>query len=237
MITGTVRQFVAAVLNEGKYDSFVASITRDIIEHLKSLSSIEDYEDDDISGRYIRSYAWPFAGEHEDKELMVVFKLESDYGTTPDVYIEGEYSGGLRPKIMIIVAPVVSDYNENGSPKLTKLLRHIHSNVQRTVAHELEHALQDSFKTGPLDRPEIDPEHAGYDDGDTFGYLTAPHEVAAHVRGFYLQAKRTKKPLGQIMQHVIDQYVAGEFLSDEESYDVMDVWRTYVKQHLPSAQL
>ena len=236
MIVGTVRQFVAAVLNEGKYDSFVATITRDIIEHMKSLSEIEDY--DEISdAEMTKIYQWPFAGAHKNRNLTVIFRMEEEYGPEDDIQVEGEYTGGHRPKLLIIVAPTVSDYNANGSPKLLRLLRHIHSNVQRTVAHELEHALQDSFKTGPSDRPEIDPEHAGYDDGDTLGYLTAPHEVAAHVRGFYLQAKRTKKPLGRIIQHVIDQYVAGEFLSDDEAQEVIDTWQAYAKQHFPAGQL
>lgn len=229
-----LREYVKAVLLEGKYDSFVRKLAQSVLSKIK-----------DSQGSFTTRWDifWPFPGEFEGRKLTVNLEYTVNIAPEHDMYIEaraGQYRGfsGLTPFITVIV-DVNTDREVDGKPDITFMLHHINMNVQSSIAHELEHVMQftfqnpDSNRPGPDDRPEYDVD----DPVQSFEYLTDPTEVAAHVRGYYLMAKRKKVPLGRIMKQAISQYEKMGNLTRIEAAQVFAVWHKYAKINLPAADL
>lgn len=222
------------VLAEGKYDSFVRQLSQQALAKIKS-----------ATGSFTERWdiVWPFPGEFEGRKLTVNLEYTVDIADEHDMYIEaaaGQYRtfSGLTPFITVIV-DVNTNRDIDGVPDIRFMLYHINMNIQSSIAHELEHVLQFTFQNpvsgrpGPDDRPEYDAD----DHEQTFEYLTDPTEVAAHVRGFYLMAKRRRIPLGRIMKQAISQHEAMGHISRLEGAQVFALWRKWAKSNLPSADL
>jgi hypothetical protein len=229
-----LREYVKIVLSEGKYDSFVRKLTQQILSHVKNTTET-------LSTRW--DVVWPFSGQFEGRKLTVAIEYTINTGDETDMYVDaaaGQYRSfsGLTPFIKVNI-DVTTNKEVDGIPDVRSMLRHININVQSAVAHELEHVLQftwpnaDSNRPGPEDRPDYDAE----DPEQSFEYLTDPTEVAAHVRGYYLMAKRKRIPLGRVMKHAITQYEEMGHLSRIEASQVFVLWRKWALKNLPAADL
>lgn len=229
-----LREYVKVVLSEGKYDSFVRALTQQVLLKIK-----------DSTGSFNKRWNvfWPFPGQYQGRKLIINLEYSVSVSDEHDMYIEAAAGqvrdfSGLTPFITVTV-DVNTDREVDGIPDIRFMLYHMNVNIQSSIAHELEHVLQFTFQNptsgrpGPDDRPDYDPD----DPAQAFEYLTDPTEVAAHVRGYYLLAKRRRVPLAKVMRHAIAQYEEMGTLDRIEATQVFVKWRKWAKENLPAADL
>jgi hypothetical protein len=232
-----LREFVASeLLFEARHDALITDMTRKVVALVRDMKSRR------IERQYVMS--WNVPGIHQDKHILLRVRAKLASGDSVDLFSEGEsdvtiMSGARVPYVEVSVEVTSPRKRPDGSIDPSPVLRHLWANVMGLVAHELEHVLQgeygtlDAARPSKLDDPEYDPD----DPSDTLTYLTAPTEVAAHVRGFYQTAKRLRRPLSTVMRAAISQYESAGELSRIEASRVMAVWTKWAKSHLHAAKM
>jgi hypothetical protein len=211
------------VLAEGRYDSLVRTITKDV------MNSIIDSE-----GEFSPDYSLPYDYGGQDKyihesglsvEVELLIKRTTDtlsIGNNEVPYFVYSYVSIDGP--IVIELTIDDTYGRD-------FYEEIFYKINEDIRHEIEHELQIIFN----DREQsLIPNSSDYE--TTFKHHMDPSEVAALVHGFYRRAKLEKKTLDSIMLDDIKKEISNGEITPSEGDKLLQTWISYSVKHLPYAQ-
>jgi hypothetical protein len=208
-------------LNEGRYDSFVRQITKDIFYNIKQTEGDLDnpttfylpeddfyYHESDVEFDLIltvmRVYG-PIKNKNKEVDFIV------------DTYIDTEDS---------LVMQIIIDENYG-----EKVYEELFYKISEDIRHEIEHYVQEMGRKDKRykqrEQPLI-PNTAAYK--TTFDHHRDPSEVEALVHGFSRRAKLEKKPLDLIMRQDLDLEIDSGNLKEKEADILFSIWKNKAKE-------
>lgn len=232
------------IIIEGRYDSFVRQVAKDVITHVKKtegeLENIvgihlpEDINDEPFyeheSGVsfdlivYVNRVNEPFIINGKEVKYSVNSFIDEDDSFVMEILINENYGSTIYEELFY--------------------------KINEDIRHEIEHYIQLIDKIEKIDneqkgepeeqrryrqrqQPEIE-DTANYE--TTFLHHKDPSEVEALVRGFYRRAKLQKKPLDVIMQIELEREISLGDITEEEAKKLFSIWMKYAKRNLPNAK-
>jgi len=216
-------------LNEGRYDSFVRQITRDIFYHIKETEG----ELDTPTTFYLPEDDFYYHESGVEFELvLIVMRVygpiknnDKEVSFIVDTYIDTEDS---------LVIQIIIDENYD-----KKVYEELFYKISEDIRHEIEHYVQEIDKKEQefgysekerrykqREQPLI-PNTAEYK--TTFDHHRDPSEVEALVHGFSRRAKLEKKPLDVIMRQDLDLEIDSGNLTEKEADILFSIWKNKAK--------
>jgi hypothetical protein len=162
------------LITEGKYDSVVKQLVKDVLTTIKYQKEGEFYLPEDVSQGMF--YKFP----QIDSEFNIELSLQvSDEVETVNV------DGAYYPDDDVIEISIVTNPNLN-----REILEELYYELNELIRHELEHIIQ--FERGD-DIPKKEPKVP-------LKYYSQKHELEAQIAGFKRRAKKEKKPLEDVIR-------------------------------------
>ncbi len=164
-----------SLITEGKYDSVVRQLVKDVLGTIKYQKEGEFELPEDVSQGM--TYKFP----QIDNEFTIELSLEvSDDVETVDV------DGAYYPNEDVIEISIVTNPNLD-----REILEELHFELNEIIRHELEHIAQ--YERGD-DIPTREPKQP-------LKYYTQRHELEAQIAGFKRRAQKERKPLEDVIRN------------------------------------
>jgi len=197
ILTKVVNQVEPMKLNEnliveGRYDSIVRELVRDIVSFYKYQREGEFLLPEDLKGEKFNSYKFPGI----NNEFVIELNLEID-DDVENIDIDAAY---YREEDVIEITIISNP--EMGYKNLELLI----GELNETLRHELEHIYQ--YQKG-YKFPKKEPT-------SPIKYYLQPHELEAQRAGFKRIAKLQKKPLIDVITNWFNKNQKRHRLSDKE---------------------
>jgi hypothetical protein len=197
ILTKVVNQVEPMKLNEnliveGRYDSIVRELVRDIVSFYKYQREGEFLLPEDLKGEKFNSYKFPGI----NNEFVIELNLEID-DDVENIDIDAAY---YREEDVIEITIISNP--EMGYKNLELLI----GELNETLRHELEHIYQ--YQKG-YKFPKKEPT-------SPIKYYLQPHELEAQRAGFKRIAKLQKKPLIDVITNWFNKNKKRHRLSDKE---------------------
>jgi hypothetical protein len=177
---------------EGRYDSIVRELVRDIVSFYKYQREGEFLLPEDLKGEEYHSYKFPGI----NNEFVIELNLEID-DDVENIDIDAAY---YREEDVIEITIISNP--EMGYKNLELLI----GELNETLRHELEHIYQ--YQKG-YKFPKKEPT-------SPIKYYLQPHELEAQREGFKRIAKLQKKPLIDVIMNWFKKNQKRHRLSDKE---------------------
>jgi hypothetical protein len=177
---------------EGRYDSIVRELVRDIVSFYKYQREGEFLLPEDLKGEEYHSYKFPGI----NNEFVIELNLEID-DDVENIDIDAAY---YREEDVIEITIISNP--EMGYKNLELLI----GELNETLRHELEHIYQ--YQKG-YKFPKKEPT-------SPIKYYLQPHELEAQRAGFKRIAKLQKKPLIDVITNWFNKNKKRHRLSDKE---------------------
>jgi hypothetical protein len=177
---------------EGRYDSIVRELVRDIVSFYKYQREGEFLLPEDLKGEKFYSYKFPGI----NNEFVIELNLEID-DDVENIDIDAAY---YREEDVIEITIISNP--EMGYKNLELLI----GELNETLRHELEHIYQ--YQKG-YKFPKREPT-------SPIKYYLQPHELEAQRAGFKRIAKLQKKPLIDVITNWFNKNKKRHRLSDKE---------------------
>ena len=177
---------------EGRYDSIVRELVRDIVSFYKYQREGEFLLPEDLKGEKFNSYKFPGI----NNEFVIELNLEID-DDVENIDIDAAY---YREEDVIEITIISNP--EMGYKNLELLI----GELNETLRHELEHIYQ--YQKG-YKFPKKEPT-------SPIKYYLQPHELEAQRAGFKRIAKLQKKPLIDVITNWFNKNKKRHRLSDKE---------------------
>jgi hypothetical protein len=177
---------------EGRYDSIVRELVRDIVSFYKYQREGEFLLPEDLKGEKFNSYKFPGI----NNEFVIELNLEID-DEVENIDIDAAY---YREEDVIEITIISNP--EMGYKNLELLI----GELNETLRHELEHIYQ--YQKG-YKFPKREPT-------SPIKYYLQPHELEAQRAGFKRIAKLQKKPLIDVITNWFNKNKKRHRLSDRE---------------------
>ena len=215
------------ILSEGRYDSFVRMISKDILKSVKETEGdMEHTHQVDLPYDINRgeSYIFNFNEKILSLDVELFIKRSEDtinLGNREVPYYIKTYIS--EDDVLVMEILIDESYGRS-------FYEEMFYKINEDVRHEIEHYLQNIFK----DRNQPLQDTAKY--VTTFAHHMDPSEVEALVHGFYRRAKLEKKPLDVVMSEDIQKDIQEGNLTIEEGNTLLSIWTKYAINKLPKAQ-
>jgi|688.fasta_scaffold353714_1 hypothetical protein len=184
------------IIIEGKYDSVVRKLVKDVLSIIKKGEEGDYYLPEDISEEM--TYNFP----QMDTEFTIVLSINFD-DSVSTFDLDGEY---LPDDETISISLVIN-------PKVKKMsLEEIHFELNELIRHELEHIIQ-------LERGDKIPKK---EPKKPLRYYSQKHELEAQIAGFKRRAKKERKPLEEVIRNWFEKYKIRHRLSPKEAEIVIN---------------
>ena len=192
---------------EGRYDNLVTTLSRDIVNQLKSGKGTRNYQ---------TSFTIDRGGDNTaDIDLTVKFKPKQNW----ELAYETKGSADIQEMEVIIT------FN---SALMPQSLNGLIPELKETLRHEIEHISQTNFQGKKLFNTSSLP---------FYKYLLAPHEIPAFTRGLYKRAKTKRITIDAAMDEWFQENIRNfSSQRDTEWNMVKSAWLDYARTHLPNAQ-
>jgi hypothetical protein len=221
-------------LNEGRYDSFVRQITKDIFYNIKQTEGDLDnpttfYLPEEITEE---DFYYHESGVQFELVLIVmrvygpIKNNKKEVSFIVDTYIDTEDS---------LVMQIIIDENYG-----EKVYEELFYKISEDIRHEIEHYVQEidkkeqEFGYSEKERrykqrkQPLIPNTAEYK--TTFDHHRDPSEVEALVHGFSRRSKLEKKPLDLIMRQDLDLEIDSGSLTEKEADILFSIWKNKAKE-------
>jgi hypothetical protein len=163
-----------SLIMEGKYDSIVRQLVKDVLGVVKYQKEGEFTLPEDIGGEMV--YSFP--------QLDSTFTIELNLSVSDDVETV-DVDGAYYPDDDVIGIEIITNPNLN-----REILEELHFELNELIRHELEHIVQ--YERGD-NIPEKEPKQP-------IKYYTQPHELQAQIAGFKRRAQKERKPLEDVIR-------------------------------------
>ncbi len=162
-----------SLITEGKYDSVVRQLVKDVLGTIKYQKEGEFELPEDVS----QGMAYKFPQIESEFTIELSLKV-SDEVETVDV------DGAYYPDEDVIEISIVTNPNLD-----REILEELHFELNELIRHELEHIVQ--YERGD-DIPTREPKQP-------LKYYTQRHELEAQIAGFKRRAQKERKPFDEVV--------------------------------------
>ena len=232
----------ANLIIEGRYDRITGVVVRDVMRYINNVVDEGDFEE---------SHSIELPDESISQEMD--FYSEGDIDFTVEVNI---YFNDLDTDFELISAVSKftdeDDYDEDdyddeshtisldlylNKTKDKSFFEKIYYKLTEDVRHEIEHFIQteSNLRYGKKSKKPKPKSIEDFEEGDFFGHHTNKAEVEALTQGFYLRAKRERKPLDVVIQEYLDEILEQEKITPKQKTTILKKLLKYAKKNLPKA--
>lgn len=232
----------ANLIIEGRYDRITGVVVRDVMRYINNVVDEGDFEE---------SHSVELPDESISQEID--FYSEGDIDFTVEVNI---YFNDLDTDFELISAVSKftdeDDYDEDdyddeshtisldlylNKTKDKSFFEKIYYKLTEDVRHEIEHFIQteSNLRYGKKSKKPKPKSIEDFEEGDFFGHHTNKAEVEALTQGFYLRAKRERKPLDVVIQEYLDEILEQEKITPKQKTTILKKLLKYAKKNLPKA--
>lgn len=163
-----------SLIVEGKYDSIVRQLVKDVLGVVKYQKEGEFSLPEDIGGEMVYSFS----------QLDSTFTINLNLSISDDVETV-DVDGAYYPDEDTVEVFITTNPNLN-----REILEELHFELNELIRHELEHIIQnDRGDEIPLKEPK-----------QPIKYYTQPHELQAQIAGFKRRAQKERKPLEDVIR-------------------------------------
>lgn len=219
------------LLTEGKYDRVTSSVVKDVMRYINYLMGKKK-----LKNTY--SVTLPLNDDHY-QEGNIIFNVDLD------IIFQATSSGfELDANIVGFDDEGEDDYFvDNRDIGLTIYLdktkgktfyQELYFSLIETVRHEIEHLSQSDIisREGEGTRPTP----MDYDQFENvFSHHTDPAEIEALTKGFYLRAKKEKKPLDTVILDYLNSREREKAITPKQKTEILKNLLDYAKKNLPRA--
>jgi hypothetical protein len=159
-------------------------------------------------------------------ELRIQWTADVEYfNIGADVYNSDKQDSEAPPLIELRLI-----MNPDAYPNLLSTLTH---DVGDAIRHEIEHMTQSGWNLKPnkfihsdqrlrknIEMGKLPPAK----------YFTLPKEIDAMIQGLYYKAKKSKKPLSDVVDEYLSIYTADNTITQQEKEHIINTWRSQLKR-------
>jgi hypothetical protein len=224
------------LLTEGRFDKVTSSVVKDVMRYVNYLMDKKNIEN-------TYNVRLPLEDDYY-QEGDITFNVELDI-------MFQEMDGGFELRSNIIGYDDVDDdvddddyYDDENhdiglqlylnKTKGKTFYQQLYYKLIEDIRHEIEHLSQfdDISKKGEGARPKpID-----YDQfEDVFSHHTDPAEIEALTQGFYIRAKKEKKPLDTVILDYLNSIEEKKAITPKQKTEILKNLLNYAKKNLPKA--
>jgi hypothetical protein len=224
------------LLTEGRFDKVTSSVVKDVMRYVNYLMDKKNIEN-------TYNVRLPLEDDYY-QEGDITFNVELDI-------MFQEMDGGFELRSNIIGYDDVDDdvddddyYDDENhdiglqlylnKTKGKTFYQQLYYKLIEDIRHEIEHLSQfdDISKKGEGARPTpID-----YDQfEDVFSHHTDPAEIEALTQGFYIRAKKEKKPLDTVILDYLNSIEEKKAITPKQKTEILKNLLNYAKKNLPKA--
>ena len=164
-----------SLIMEGKYDSIVKQLVKDVLNTVKYQKEGEFVLPEDVSGGM--SYSFP--------QIETEFTIELNLSVSDDIETV-DVDGAYYPDDDVIGIEIITNPNLD-----REVLEELYYELNELIRHELEHIIQNERGD---DIPKKEPKQP-------IKYYSQPHELQAQIAGFKRRAKKERKPLEDVIRN------------------------------------
>jgi hypothetical protein len=236
---------LGSILTEGKYDSLVTKLSRELLTVIKQSYSAVSHPRGEFAGAkifYRSNESRPeiydslkqreiYFTEVENTSIPVEFYLElriqwveglGDLLKGGDAYndSDADISDDTTP-------PLIEIRFEIDPATYPNILSKIAMELRDTLRHEVEHITQSGWN---LKSNKFIPNDMSIRSKIETGelppaeYFVLPKEVDANLQGLYLYAKKTKQPLKLVVSNYLDKFVTNGMITGQDKNNIIAVW-------------
>jgi|LauGreDrversion4_2_1035121.scaffolds.fasta_scaffold33274_3 hypothetical protein len=236
---------LSSLLIEGRYDSLVNRLTKQLIGIVKDSHEAVGDSDGMFLGNkvyYTRNESVPdinsnqapdvYTNEIENEEIPLEFYLTlklqwiEGFGKLDvdgNAYNDSGRDSDEPPLVEVLVKMDPEHYPQD----LSKLV----AELADTLRHELEHLTQSGWNTksskyissdrrlrNKIETGQLPP----------YKYYTLPKEIPAMIHGLYNKAKKSRRPFAEVVDEHLNHVIDRGLITPEQAESIKAVWRTYL---------
>lgn len=242
------------ILFEGRYDSLVTDISREMLSAIKESFAATKTEDGEFRKLKIYfkegetvpriesdDYDHIWFEEVENETIPLEFKIAlrvqwveglNDYRKGGDAYNdqtqyadEADSDPYIEIRFELDPAEVPSIYSE------------VAMDLRDTIRHEIEHITQTGWNVKPNKYiPNDQAIRRKIESGKLPAreYFLLPMEIPAMLQGMYLKAKKSKRPFAQVVNNYLDNFIfmkdenGNPWITKQDKEQIITTWRNYL---------
>lgn len=234
------------LLIEGRYDSLVTALSREILTLIKSSYAATRQPDGKFAGTKIyfrKTDSVPeilddAAQKHilfkevENTTIPVEFYLQvkvqwieglGDFRVGGDAYNESGRDASTPPLIEIRFKMDPADYPQ--------ILSEVAMDLRDALRHEIEHVTQSGWNTIAGKYIASDAAMRNRIESGTappWKYFVLPKEIPAMLQGLYNKAKKSKQPFRNIIDNYLSGWIHSNHITPDEKEKILSIWRSYL---------
>ena len=239
---------------EGRYDSIVTALSREMLNTIKSSYASTKTEDGKFVGTkiYFRKgeqvpvihgdeFDHIYFHEVENEQIPLEFKiaLRIQWVEELDDYRKGgdAYNDQTDDPADATSDPYIEIRFELDPADVPNIYSKVAMDLRDTIRHELEHITQTGWNLLPGKYlPNDQKRRKKIETGELPAreYFLLPMEIPAMIQGMYFQAKKSKQPFSSIVNNYLDLFIkmkdenGNPYLTSEDKEVIINTWRKHI---------
>ena len=239
---------------EGRYDSIVTALSREMLNTIKSSYASTKTEDGKFAGTkiYFRKgeqapvihgddFDHIYFHEVENEQIPLEFKiaLRVQWVEGLDDYRKGgdAYNDQTDDPADATSDPYIEIRFEIDPEDVPNIYSKVAMDLRDTIRHELEHITQTGWNLLPGKYlPNDQKRRKKIETGELPAreYFLLPMEIPAMIQGMYFQAKKSKQPFSSIVNNYLDLFIkmkdenGNPYLTSEDKEVIINTWRKHI---------
>lgn len=239
---------------EGRYDSIVTALSREMLNVIKSSYASTKTEDGKFAGTkiYFRKgeqvpvihgddFDDIYFHEVENEQIPLEFKiaLRIQWVEELDDYRKGgdAYNDQTDDPADATSDPYIEIRFEIDPEDVPNIYSKVAMDLRDTIRHELEHITQTGWNLLPGKYlPNDQKRRKKIETGELPAreYFLLPMEIPAMIQGMYFQAKKSKQPFSSIVNNYLDLFIkmkdenGNPYLTSEDKEVIINTWRKHI---------
>lgn len=231
-----------ALIVEGRYDALVTQLSRLLLGEIKKSYAAKQDPEGFYNGEQIYFRQGETVAEIRDPKYDAIFRDEIENTDIPldfilelkvqwiegfnDLFVGGDAFNETGQYSEVV--PLIEIRFKLDPAEYPQVLSEVAMDLRDTLRHEIEHLTQSGWNV--KDSKFIKSDQAlrtRIEKGNmpAARYFTLPKEIDAMLQGMYYRAKKTRKPLAQVLDDYLDVFIRTGQITDADKDHIKKVWR------------
>lgn len=230
---------------EGRYDSLVTELSRDLLRVVKDSYSAVAHEKGRFAGKRIYFDSAENVPNIDSEKYPEIYFKEVDNQTIPlEFYLtlkvqwikglnDYRYGGDTfnSTKRTSTDMPLIEVRLELDPTEYPQVLSEVAMDLRDVLRHEIEHTTQSGWNTIaskylPSDQATRKKIFSG--ELPAIRYFLLKKEIPSMIHGLYTKAKKMRQPFSVVVNDYLDIWVHNKSISDADKTKIIDTWKSYL---------